>query len=193
MFRPIPPAPKTAIDWPILSRASWLITPKAVVTAQPKSTALSGSKSAGMVVIRFSDTTATSLKVVDPAGIHRPQPGAVAGCDRLQAGTLAQCGATRSPAWTVRTPAPHSRTMPVPSCPSRCGRKRSGPLTPSISPTCEPQMPLHKTRTRTCPSTSGNLDLLQDEGLLLFDENGGQGFHLSPPLPPGEGRGEGEL
>src|SRR5882672_3185574 len=67
---------------------------------------------------------------------------------------LRQCSTTVSRTFTCRTPGPTSRTVPAPSCPSRCGRNRSSPLAPSISPSCEPQMPLHAMRTRTCPASS---------------------------------------
>src|SRR5260370_32232611 len=63
-FRPTPPTPKTTTDSPIPTWASLLITPSAVVTAQPSRGALLLSIDAGTGVTRFSDTTAYSLKVV---------------------------------------------------------------------------------------------------------------------------------
>ena len=64
MLRPIPPAPNTTTDCPIATWALLVTTPKAVVTAQPKSAAASTSKSAGTAVTRFSEITACSLNVV---------------------------------------------------------------------------------------------------------------------------------
>src|ERR1043166_1438514 len=57
-LRPTPPTPKITTDSPILSLASLFTTPAAVVTAQPNNGATFRSKSAGIGVIRFSDTPA---------------------------------------------------------------------------------------------------------------------------------------
>ena len=57
-LRPTPPTPNTTTDSPIFTLASLLITPAAVVTAQPNSGATLRSKSAGITVMRFSETTA---------------------------------------------------------------------------------------------------------------------------------------
>ena len=88
MFRPMPPAPKMAIDWPIFSWALLLITPKPVVTAQPNRAATSASKSRGIAVTRFSETIAYSLKVVTQPALTRPISGLVDGRDRFQARAL---------------------------------------------------------------------------------------------------------
>jgi hypothetical protein len=64
MFRPMPPAPNTTTDSPILTFALFSITPNPVVTAHPNSAATSRSLSSGMAVTRFSATMAYSLKVV---------------------------------------------------------------------------------------------------------------------------------
>ena len=61
---PTPPQPKTAIDWPIFSCARLLISPRAVVTAQPIRAAISKGTSWGIGVTRFSETTEYSLNVV---------------------------------------------------------------------------------------------------------------------------------
>src|SRR5215467_10698161 len=63
-LRPTPPTPKTTTDSPILTFASLLMTPAAVVTAQPSSGATLRSYSAGIGVMRFSEITAYSLNVV---------------------------------------------------------------------------------------------------------------------------------
>ena len=55
---PTPPTPNTTTDSPIFTLASLLITPAAVVTAQPSRGAILRSKSGGITVIRFSETTA---------------------------------------------------------------------------------------------------------------------------------------
>ena len=55
--------------------ATWALlvtTPKAVVTAQPKSAAASRSKPAGTFVRRFSETIACSLNVVTQPALTRP-------------------------------------------------------------------------------------------------------------------------
>ena len=63
MFRPMPPAPNTTTDSPILSLALFSATPKPVVTAHPNKAAASGSVPEGMVVQRFSLTTACRLRL----------------------------------------------------------------------------------------------------------------------------------
>src|SRR6266850_232593 len=154
MLSPTPPAPNTTTDSPMRTLALFCTTPKPVVTAQPKSAATSASTSAGMVVSRFSETTAYSLKVVtQPALTLRPFQ-VYAGVAESMPRPLRQCSTTMSPGETCRTPGPISRTSPEPSCPRRCGRNLSSPLAPSISPSCEPQMPLQRTRTSTCPGSS---------------------------------------
>jgi len=45
---------------------------------------------------------------------------------------LARYTASRRIAWV--TPLPIATTSPAPSCPNKCGKWRSGPFTPSISP-----------------------------------------------------------
>ena len=69
----------------------------------------------------------------------------------------------------------------MPSWPSRCGRKRSGPLTPSISPSCEPQMPLQiHFDQHLAERQRRQLDLFEDEWGFILNEDGGKGFHLQP-------------
>src|SRR6267154_1140864 len=64
MFRPTPPVPRTAMLSPMPSLALLLMTPMAVVTAQPNNAPVSGSKSDGTLVTRFSETMEYSAKVV---------------------------------------------------------------------------------------------------------------------------------
>ena len=134
IFRPTPPHPNTASDWPILSLASLLIKPRAVVTAQPINAAISKSISFGMVVRRFSDTTATWLKVVTQPAFTKRVPHLYWGVCAWIPAPFRQCRTTWSPFRTRLTPGPVSRTTPPPSCPSKCGRNLSSPLTPAISP-----------------------------------------------------------
>jgi hypothetical protein len=61
---PTPPTPNTTTDSPIFTPASLLITPAAVVTAQPSRGAIFRSSSGEITVIRFSEMIAYSLKVV---------------------------------------------------------------------------------------------------------------------------------
>src|SRR6266850_1987180 len=159
MLSPTPPAPNTTTDSPMRTLALFCTTPKPVVTAQPKSAATSASMSAGTLVTRFSETTAYSLNVVtQPAFTLRPFQWYVGVADSMPR-PLRQCRTTLSPGETCCTPGPISSTSPEPSCPRRCGRNLSSPLAPSISPSCEPQMPVQRTRTSTCPGSrrSGKL------------------------------------
>src|SRR5215472_4666056 len=64
-----------------------------------------------------------------------------------------QCSTTVSPGFTVVTPGPISTTSAEASCPSRCGRNLSGPLSASISLICAPQIVVYSTRTSTCPAS----------------------------------------
>src|SRR5579862_909518 len=71
---PTPPEPNTTTDSPTLTFASLVTTPAAVVTAQPKSGATLRSVSAGITVMRFSETMAYSLNVVtQPAFSFSPR------------------------------------------------------------------------------------------------------------------------
>src|SRR4051812_47469848 len=154
MLRPTPPAPNTTTDSPIFSLALFCATPKPVVTAQPKSAAISRSLSAGMTVTRFSDTIACWLNVViQPAFSFFPRHWYESTADSMPRPFL-QCNTTLSPGSAWRTPGPHSSTTPEPSWPRRCGRNLSSPLAPSISPSCEPQTPLAWISTSTCPASS---------------------------------------
>jgi hypothetical protein len=64
ILNPIPPDPHTTTDSPILSFALLFITPNPVVIAHPIREAISESKASGILVILFSETTASLLKVV---------------------------------------------------------------------------------------------------------------------------------
>src|SRR5271156_5540092 len=133
IFNPTPPTPKTTTDSPMPTCASLLITPSAVVTAQPRSGALRGSMVEGTGVTRFSDTTAYWLKVVtQPAFSFLPfqRYSGVGDCMPLPG---RQCITTVSPALQLLTPGPVSITVASASWPSRWGRNLSGPLTESIS------------------------------------------------------------
>src|SRR2546428_8201304 len=78
-----------------------------------------------------------------------------------------QCRTTVSSGLTAETPGPTSITTADASCPSRCGRNLSGPLTASISLICAPQIEVNSTFTNTCPasSASGNVISSTTSGL----------------------------
>ncbi len=82
-----------------------------MVTAQPSSGAILRSKSAGIGVMRFSETTAYSLKVVtQPALSFAPRqcrPAAAPACQ----GSGRQCRTTVSPGFTLVTPGPVSMNL----------------------------------------------------------------------------------
>ena len=72
-FKPIPPAPNIATKSPFLTRAVLSTAPAPVANAQPMRAALSRGMSLRMGVRRFSETIASSLKVVTaPAFIFWP-------------------------------------------------------------------------------------------------------------------------
>src|SRR2546427_8971626 len=156
-LRPTPPAPNTAIVSPMPRRASLLMTPMAVVTAQPSKAPTSGSRSAGTLVTRFSETIEYSLKVVTQPELMSPRGDLYLGVGAWRPAPLRQWQMTRSPGLTEVTPSPHSTTVAVASWPRRWGRNLSGPLAPSISLSCAPQMPLHRILTSTWPKRKGGV------------------------------------
>src|SRR5437588_477435 len=80
-----------------------------------------------------------------------------------------QCRTTVSPGLTVVTPGPTSMTRAEASCPSRCGKKLSGPLTASISLICAPQIELNSTFTSTCPASSASGSVISSRTSGLRD------------------------
>ena len=85
IFSPMPPAPKMAIDWPIFSWALLLITPKPVVTAQPKRAASVGIEVAGDRRHAVLGNDRHLVERRDPAGVDGADLGLVDGRGRFQA------------------------------------------------------------------------------------------------------------
>src|SRR5260221_11736224 len=111
MSRQPPPVPKTAMLSPMASLALLLMTPRAVVTGQPKGAQVSTSKSAGTGVTRFSETIEYSLKVVtQPELILGNVFEAYIGVGAWRPAPFRQWQTTRSPGLTVVTPSPTSMT-----------------------------------------------------------------------------------
>src|SRR3989338_7327097 len=100
------------------------------------------SKLFGIGVMRFSETTADSLKVVTQPALTVLPPSLYTGVEDSTPFPFLQCKTTWSHSFTLVTPGPTPSTTQLPSCPRRCGRNLSGPLTPSISLICEPHSPL---------------------------------------------------
>ena len=76
-FRPTPPAPKTATDWPGSTRAVLITAPTPVITPQPTRQALSSGMSASIGMQPLSGTTVNSAIDPTPASCPTAPPSRV--------------------------------------------------------------------------------------------------------------------
>ena len=135
-----------------------------------------GSKSAGIGVTRFSETTEYSLNVVtQPELTVAAVPTCILPACALNAGALAPVADDMVAGLDVWSrPAPISTTTAAAFVAEQVRQELVRAFGAAISPICAPQMPLHRILTSTWPNRSGGNSISSTtSGVCSLDQDGG--------------------